>query len=267
MAVTPEDAYVDGEDVNKDLVRELLSGLGDQIAAFQCRLDYSGGNLVLSRWGGRHLFINGRNELIPGGDVALAPTGIISGTFYYVYAYMDGATMTLERSTSPPVEDPTYGHHRKNGDATRTLVGASYAGGTGAWYNGLLATVSAYNRVFRRIIENIGNTSDTSAGATVKGNPVYVSTLNFPGAHPIEAQASGEILATTTDYAYADVSADGSLFGSARAYGRSAQAPFLAHAIAPHADGLHTMNFRLSRGTTAGTAAAYNVLLDVGAWV
>jgi hypothetical protein len=43
----------------------------------QCRLELSGGNLVLNRRNGKYLWINGKNEVIPSGGVSLAPSGLI----------------------------------------------------------------------------------------------------------------------------------------------------------------------------------------------
>ncbi len=92
----------------------------------QCRLTLSGGNLLLSRYNGKHIVINGSSELIPSAGVTLAPTGLSVSTLYYIYAYMSSGTMTLEASTTGHATDSTTGVEIKSGDATRSLVGMAY---------------------------------------------------------------------------------------------------------------------------------------------
>ncbi|MBV6650531.1 hypothetical protein [Hoeflea sp. EC-HK425] len=89
----------------------------------QCRLSLSGGNLVLSRFNGRLLTIDGAHEDIPSAGVSLAAAGLTPSTLYYIYAYMNVGTMTLEASTTAHAADPETGVKIKSGDATRTLVG------------------------------------------------------------------------------------------------------------------------------------------------
>lgn len=91
-----------------------------------CELIKSGSNIVLQRKNGSLLAINGVNQVIPSGGVSLAPTGLTPSTFYYIYAYMNGGTMTLEASATAPALSSTTGFWFKTGDATRTLVGAVY---------------------------------------------------------------------------------------------------------------------------------------------
>ena len=92
-------------------------------AVGQCRLTKVSANLVLAPWNGNILVINGNAEVIPDAGVSLAPTGLTPSTLYYVYAYMSGATMTLEASTTAPATQAGTGVRIKTGDATRTLVG------------------------------------------------------------------------------------------------------------------------------------------------
>lgn len=92
----------------------------------QCRLSLSGGNLLLSRFNGQLLTINGVHYSIPSAGITLAPSGLTPATLYYIYAYMNSGTMTLEASTTASAVDSTTGIRIKNGDATRTLVGMAY---------------------------------------------------------------------------------------------------------------------------------------------
>lgn len=76
--------------------------------------------------GGRYIFINGDNRVIPSAGVTLSSTGLGVTTLTYVYAFMVGSTITLELSTAAPVMDTTFGIPIKTGDSTRTCVGMVY---------------------------------------------------------------------------------------------------------------------------------------------
>lgn len=89
----------------------------------QCRLVKSGANLVLQRMDGLWLAINDKMYAVPSAGVSLAATGLTPSTLYYIYAWMNGATMTLEASTTGPATDTNTGVRIKTSDATRTLVG------------------------------------------------------------------------------------------------------------------------------------------------
>ncbi|SCU75511.1 hypothetical protein CNECB9_2370085 [Cupriavidus necator] len=92
----------------------------------QCRLSLSGGNLLLAPYNGNKLIIGGVMRTIPAAGISLAPTGLTAATTYYVYAFMNGAAMTLEASTTGHSTDATTGVEVKTGDASRTLVGMAY---------------------------------------------------------------------------------------------------------------------------------------------
>lgn len=86
-------------------------------------------SLQLAPRDGGLLWINGLNYSIPA-SLLLSNSGLSASTFYYVYAFMSGATMTLEASVTG-FTLASNGMPQKAGDATRTLVGAAYvtAGG------------------------------------------------------------------------------------------------------------------------------------------
>ena len=96
---------------------------GGMINYGQCRLTKSGANLLLSPFNGNRITINGSVCVIPSAGVTLAPTSLSVGTTYYIYAFMSGATLTLEASATTHATDATTGVEVKSGDATRTLVG------------------------------------------------------------------------------------------------------------------------------------------------
>ena len=93
----------------------------------QCRFHYvSATQCKLAPFNGNRIPINGSIEEIPSAGVTLSNSGLSSGTVYYVYAYMNGTTMTLEASTTAPADDATRrneGVRIKGQDPTRTLVG------------------------------------------------------------------------------------------------------------------------------------------------
>lgn len=89
----------------------------------QCRLSKSGANILLSRYNGSYLSINGTPQQIPAAGVTLAAGVVTPGTLYYIYAYMVSTVMTLEAVTTGHSTDATTGLEIKTGDATRTLVG------------------------------------------------------------------------------------------------------------------------------------------------
>ncbi|WP_447982203.1 pyocin knob domain-containing protein [Achromobacter kerstersii] len=90
----------------------------------QCQFQYvSGTQCRLVPWHGNGLIINGRQERIPAAGVNLANTLMPPGAKAYVYAYMVGAIMTLEVSSSVVPVTHTDGVVIKTGDPSRTLVG------------------------------------------------------------------------------------------------------------------------------------------------
>lgn len=110
-----------------------LATAATAIPSGQAILSLSGGNLVLSRKNGSLMFINGSNQTIPSAGVTLAATGLTAGTLYYIYAFMNSGTMTLEASTTAYAIDTSTGMPIKTGDATRTLVGMARPDTGPAW--------------------------------------------------------------------------------------------------------------------------------------
>lgn len=139
----------------------------------QCRLSKSSTNLLLSRFNGKNLIINGVQETIPSAGVTLAATLLAANTTYYIYAYMNSGTMTLEPSTTGHATDSTTGVEIKSGDATRTLVGMARTDAGMAWIdtdaNRLVA--SWFNRKpVRGAATFTANRSTTNTGAASEIN-------------------------------------------------------------------------------------------------
>lgn len=101
------------------------SGFATGIASVgQCRLIKNGANLQLFPFNGNGLTINGVVCKIPAAGLTLAPTALVAGTNYYIYAVATGtAVSSIEASTTGHTTDAASGMEIKSGDATRTLVG------------------------------------------------------------------------------------------------------------------------------------------------
>jgi hypothetical protein len=104
-----------------------VNGVPSPFPVGQCKLvRNTTTQLLLKPFNGNLLKINGVLQQIPSGGVALNSGTFLTNTLYYIYAWMNGATMTLENSATGHVTDTTYGTEVKSGDATRTLVGMAY---------------------------------------------------------------------------------------------------------------------------------------------
>src|SRR3954464_2167217 len=89
------------------------SGGGPAAVAFphgQCRLVYIDANTIrLMPYDGNRLFIGNAAQVVPSAGVALAVAGLTAGARYYIYAWMNGAAMTLETSATGHAQDQATG--------------------------------------------------------------------------------------------------------------------------------------------------------------
>ena len=96
----------------------------------QCRFVYVSPLLCrLVPCHGNKIMINGRIECIPGTGVDISNAGFSGNYLHYIYAYMDGKTMKLERDRTAFAAETKGGGAGimiKKGDSTRTLVGMVY---------------------------------------------------------------------------------------------------------------------------------------------
>lgn len=150
----------------------------------QCRLTKSGANLLLSRFGGNKIVINGELQAIPSAGVTLAPTALSVGTTYYIYAYMSGATMTLEASATGHSQDSSTGVEIKTGSATHTLVGMARIITGPAWVD------TAAQRFVRSWYND--------KGVQIKGANVTVTTASNTFLE-VSASGRGEFLSWAVD--------------------------------------------------------------------
>ena len=114
-------------------VAQVLALLGSAVLEDgNCRLAYiSSTSVGLSPYKGNALVINGVSQTIPA-SLTLSNSGLAATTLYWVYAWMNGATMTLEASTTGHTTD-AFGRENKTGDTTRRFVGMVYTNSGGAF--------------------------------------------------------------------------------------------------------------------------------------
>lgn len=213
----------------------------------QCRLAKSGSNLVLSPYNGNKLTINGVERSIPSGGVSLAPGSVTPGTTYYIYAYMNSSTMTLEASTTGHATH-TDGVEIKSGDATRTLVGMARPVTGPAWADGdaQRLVVSWFNR--RAIRCNAAFTalrSTTSTTPTRLSSEIQLEWLAW-GDAAVTLQAHGYKYNSGNSYIYSAFGVDStstvaSEVGASANYASSAQGgAFALSAYPTPSEGYHT---------------------------
>lgn len=140
----------------------------------RCRLVVaSATSLQLVPFDGNTLVIGGVPQAVPAAGVSLAVTGLAASTFYYVYAYMNGTTMTLEASTTARATG-TDGTQIKSGDSSRALVGMVCPNGSTQFVDGPTARLcfSWFNRRAKSILTASGTNSTASATLIQIGGPV-----------------------------------------------------------------------------------------------
>jgi len=132
----------------------------------------NGSNLELQRVNGRRLWIGSTAEVIPATPPSLAATGLTPGTGYFIYAYMNSGTMTLEASTTAPALNATFGHQVKTGDDTRSLVGWAQPITGPAWVNSEAQrqVASYFNRRDLSLRNNFTANRTTSSSTYVEIN-------------------------------------------------------------------------------------------------
>lgn len=133
----------------------------------QCRLSVaSATQLKLSPYNGQSLNVGGTVQQIPSAGVTLSNAGLSASTLYYIYAYMNAGTMTLEASATSHVTQSSNGVEVKNADSSRTLVGMIYTNGSGQFVDSLTSRtcLNWFNR--RQIVGNAQGTNLTFTNTT-----------------------------------------------------------------------------------------------------
>src|SRR3990167_7248003 len=105
--------------------------------------------------------------------VELLAPAVSSNTLYYIYAYDNSGTTTLEASTTAPATATLHGVRVKSGDESRTLVGMAFAGTGGAFTNsGNNSLVASWFNRKVRVATSSFSTNRTTASTT----PVELNT-------------------------------------------------------------------------------------------
>ena len=219
----------------------------------QCRLALSGGNVVLSPCNGNKVFVNGAMRGIPAAGLALPPAGLTAGTVYYIYAAFAASALALESSTTGHVTDPATGVEVKDGDPSRTLVGAAVpvAGPAFAAASGQQRVASYFNRRTIDINTPLFGGTVTATAAT-ELNPAARSSFFAWGDEAIQITVSGVAsnnTASTVNYLFA------SLDGAATQFGRLVSIPSLGAGSAGY--GTSPGNGTLPEGLHYITPMAY----------
>ncbi len=89
------------------------------------QLTKSGANLQFATYAHNLIPINGRLEIIPDTPPTLGTGGLAASTTYNIYAFMSGATLTMEASATAKAQQAGTGVPIKSGDATRTFLGTA----------------------------------------------------------------------------------------------------------------------------------------------
>lgn len=127
----------------------------------QCRLAGTTQTLTLSRMKRGAVLIPGYGlAKVPEAGVTLNAAGLVAGTVYNIYAYMNADVMTLEASTVGRATDAATGLQIKNGDRTRLFVGMEYASAANAWAGWVRSWYNDTGYV------GVNSSSSTSTGST-----------------------------------------------------------------------------------------------------
>lgn len=184
----------------------------------QCYLSKSGANLLLSPYNGNQLIIDSVACSIPDAGVTLAPPAVASTT-YYIYAYMNSGTMTLEQSATAPSVQAGTGVQIKTGDATRTLVGMARTTSGNAWADTVTQrfVISYFNRASKNLYIRLGSNMDTTSTSFTEVNTnLRVEFLNW-GDEVADFTIGGFITNTNAgSVAYAVACIDGAFTGGAQ---------------------------------------------------
>ncbi|HAU75915.1 MAG TPA: hypothetical protein DCW88_10400 [Agrobacterium sp.] len=146
----------------------------------QCRLSVQSATaLLLSPYSGNSLVVNGSPVKIPSAGVTLSNSGLSANTVYNVYAFLSGATLTLEASGTAHSPDSSTGVEIKSGDPTRTLVGKIRTNATSNFadttnYRGC---INWFNRRQLNVTGGSGTNSTSSSSYIDLGGSISCSFL------------------------------------------------------------------------------------------
>lgn len=179
----------------------------------QCQLARTNATtLTLSPKEGNRLLIAGEEQTIPAAGVTLSNSGLSVSTAYYIYAYMNSSTMTLEASTTAYATDSDSGVTIKSGDATRTLVGLirTTAGGEFADSDTQLFTLSYFNRRTKHGVNNFTTDRTTTSNTLTEINSeIRVEFLTWADEAALYLLTGAASNSSAGDNAFAAIGIDG----------------------------------------------------------
>ena len=164
-------------------------------ATGQCLLSVVGGNLVLTPSGGQQLIIDGTAQAVPAAGVSLAPTSLTPGDAYYIYAFMNVGTMTLEASLTAHATDlvtaGNIGIEIKTSDPTRSLVGFWLVGTGPAWSTVANQGLNWFNRSKKSNTTGFSTGRNTTSASLVEVNNEIRNTFLVWAGQIVEWKLSG----------------------------------------------------------------------------
>lgn len=244
-------------------VKQAILALAASSQHGQCRLAKSGASLLLSPLNGNKLIINGTVQTIPSAGVTLAAPAT-SGTTYFIYAYMNTGTMTLEYSTTGHATDSTTGVEIKSGDATRTLVGMARTVSS-AWVDSATQrlVISYFNRRSISAVYAFAAGQSTSSVSFVELNSAYRIEFLTWGDEALQVSGSASVnhstASWTTNYwaVWLDGGAPAGAYTQGSVGGVGVYANMsVAYSSSAYAEGYH---YATGAGATSSGTATYNI--------
>ena len=179
------------------VVDQSLSASSSTLEGTQVQLTYSGGNLLLSPYGGNKLTIGTSLVTVPSSGVTLGPAGLTASTLYYIYAYLNAGVLTLQASTTTHSLNAATGLQTMFGNTAYTFVGWAYVVSGPAFASNAAQqlVVSHYNR---RTLPLSGTITSASVTTTVTSEVSTASRAAFisTGDESIVTTCSGTVANT-----------------------------------------------------------------------
>lgn len=255
-----EDHVHPKDSTKTDLATFLLA-----IPVGQCKLSLvSTTQIALKPFNGNNLKINGALQSVPAAGVTYTVSSLAASTLYYVYAWMNAGTMTLELSATGHSTSSTAGNvgtEIKTGDDTRTLVGVVYTNASTQF------TDSAASRLVRSWFNDSGVNGTVTAGAVVNTTSTAVVELDTSMRMSMILWTNEMLNANNVSQSFASVAnaiaynfclLDGGIAGNAGiAYSVNANTQAQGVSLlstSAGSDGIHTLSMGMQ--SSAGTSTA-----------
>lgn len=190
----------------------------------QCRINYaSATSITLDAFNGQRIKINGQFYDIPSTPVdsgnpsaggvhvdGVAGQSLAAGTFYYVYCFLNGASLSLDFSTTPYVVDTAVGNvgvRVKSSDGSRSLVGIVYANGSSQFESRYVR--SWFNDVGVSVRGSFNTNPATAGGPVELSSSIRTSLILWPGEQVIVNAVGSVTNSNTSAVSYTNLNVDG----------------------------------------------------------